>query len=204
MGVIATRLFVSHPVAAAQYVRLVSAEKDLRLAGEGNNFAVGVFDGELSSLEATLTVVRLKFPSMRALLLSFPSDEEACLRWAIRGVWGLVPYERYEQDLPRAIRQLAAGQLWFPPAVVTRWMQLDTARRESALRLPLTRREREVMEFLTRRLSNKEIAGILRISERTVKFHVGNILNKLHVSSRQELSAMWLPHPRLATAARGA
>ena len=66
--------------------------------------------------------------------------------------------------------------------------------RGSALRLALTPREREVMEFLLRRLSNKEIAEILGISERTVKFHVGNILNKLHVNSRQELSAKSVPY----------
>ena len=47
------------------------------------------------------------------------------------------------------------------------------------------------MELLLRRLSNKEIGSILHISERTVKFHVGNILTKLQVTSRRELSAMW-------------
>jgi DNA-binding CsgD family transcriptional regulator len=57
--------------------------------------------------------------------------------------------------------------------------------------IPLTDRERQVMELLLRRMSNREIGTILRISERTVKFHVGNILTKLQVTSRRELSALW-------------
>ncbi|MBI2956919.1 MAG: helix-turn-helix transcriptional regulator [Acidobacteria bacterium] len=73
-------------------------------------------------------------------------------------------------------------------------MRIDAARRASALRLSLTKRERQVMEFLLRRFSNKEIAEIIGISERTVKFHVSNILTKLQVNSRDELAAKWVPY----------
>jgi DNA-binding NarL/FixJ family response regulator len=51
---------------------------------------------------------------------------------------------------------------------------------------PLTAREREVLEMLARGLGNKEIAGRLKISEHTVKFHVGSILGKLGASTRTE------------------
>ena len=73
-------------------------------------------------------------------------------------------------------------------------MRFDAERRASAMQVSLTPREQEVLDFLLRRLSNKEIASILRISERTIKFHVGNIFHKLHVTSRQELSATCVPH----------
>lgn len=193
MGAISIRVFASHPVAAAQYTHLLATEKDFRLVADEDPFQVGVFDAEPASGETVLTLARLKFPAMRPLLLSFPCDENGCLRWLFRGVWGLVTYDRYEEELPRAVRQVAEGHLWFPAPTVMRWMRIDAARRASALRFPLTPREREVMDFLLRRFSNKEIADILNISDRTVKFHVGNILNKLHVSSRQELAARWLP-----------
>ena len=198
MGAVTVRVFSSHPIAAGQYTRVLTAEKDLCLASEEDPFQVGVFDGEAASIESVLTMIRLKFPSMRPLVLSLPCDENQCVRWLFRGVWGLVTYDRYEEDLPRAVRQLAEGQLWFPAPVVARWMQIDETRRASALHVSLTQREREVMEFLLRRLSNKEIATILRISETTVKFHVGHIFKKLHVSSRQELSAKSVPHLRVA------
>ena len=95
---------------------------------------------------------------------------------------------------PEELLDESISQLWFSPPVIVRWMRFDERRRASALHVSLTQREREVMEFLLRRLSNKEIATILRISETTVKFHVGHIFKKLHISSRQELSAKSVPH----------
>jgi len=194
MSQITTRVFASHPVAAAQYKRLLAGEPDFALAPEEEPFQVGIFDGESGSVEAVLTLARLKFPTMRPILVGFPCDDSESLRWLFRGVWGMVTYDRLEEELPRAVRQLAGGQLWFPAPVVIRWMRIDAARRTSALRLSLTQRERQIMEFLLRRFSNKEIAEILNISERTVKFHVSNILGKLQVGSRQELAAKWVPH----------
>ncbi len=194
MGAVTVRVFSSHPIAAGQYTRVLTAEKDFRLVSDEAPFRVGVFDGETSSAESVLTMKRLKFPSMRALVLSLPCDEDQCVRWLFRGVWGLVTYESYEKELPRAVRHLAEGRLWFPAPVIVRWMRIDETHRASALHLSLTQREHEVMEFLVRRLSNKEIATILRISETTVKFHVGHIFKKLHVNSRQELSAKSVPH----------
>jgi DNA-binding NarL/FixJ family response regulator len=194
MPQITIRVFASHPVAAGQYKRLLVAEPDISLPPEEDPFQVGIFDGESASVEAVLTLARLKFPTMRPVLVGFPCDDSECLRWLFRGVWGMVPYDRLEEELPRAVRQLAGGQLWFPAPVVIRWMRIDAARRSSALRLSLTQRERQVMEFLLRRFSNKEIAEILNISERTVKFHVSNILGKLQVTSREDLVAKWVPH----------
>lgn len=176
-----------------QYTRLLAAQRDLQVVAPEVRFHVGVFDSLSDSVEAVLTLARLKFPSMRPLLVSFPSSDNECLRWLFRGVCGLVTYDRHETELPQAVRQLAEGQLWFPAPVVMRWMRIDVARRTSALRLSLTRRERQVLEFLLRRFSNKEIAEILGIGERTVKFHVSNVLNKLQMNSRQELGARWVP-----------
>jgi len=50
----------------------------------------------------------------------------------------------------------------------------------------LSAREYEVLEFLARGCKNREIAAALEIEERTVRFHVGNILDKLNVKNRTE------------------
>ena len=55
----------------------------------------------------------------------------------------------------------------------------------------LTPQELHIAQLAVEGLSNKEIGSILRISERTVKFHVGNILTKLQMNSRRELSAAY-------------
>ena len=188
------RIFSSHPVAAEQYEKVLAAEKDFRLVRKEDLFQVGVFDSESASVEAVLTMARLRFPTMRPLLMAFPQDENECLRWLFRGVWGMVPFDRYKCDLPRAVRRLAEGQLWFPGPVIMRWMRISEARRASAYRMSLSKREKQIMELLLRRFSNKEIAEIAGVSERTVKYHVSNVLSKLQVHSRAELTAKWVPY----------
>jgi len=194
MAATTIRVFASHPVAAQQFTQLLAAEADFLLVSDDEPFQVGVFDTASASAETVLTLARLKFPAMRPVLVAAPCDETDCLRWLFRGAWGLVTYDYYREELPRAVRQLAGGQLWFPAPVVVRWMRIDAARRSSALHVSLTRRERQTMEFLQRRFSNREIAEILNISERTVKFHVSNILGKLQVTSRAELVTSRVPH----------
>ncbi len=188
---IVVQIFASHPVVAARYGQLLGVERDFRLAVREKCIDVGLFDGELPCLEATLTTARLACPSMRPLLLSYPCDEDECLRWMFRGVRGLVDYDHYERELTVAARRLAQGQLHFPAQVISRWNQLATATAQGA---PLTRREIEVAGLLSRRLSNKQIGGALGLTERTVKFHVGNILTKLGLGSRFEFYAISFTH----------
>lgn len=192
MGTINVRVFTSHPVIRAHYNRVLSAEHDFLLAEENDPLQVGVFDGEIGSFEVILTLARPKYPAMRPLLVSATSDNEACLRWLFRGIYGWVPCEHYEDQLANAVRHVAAGGFWFPRAVIAHWMQIAPSLSAPSLPLPLTGREREVLGLLLRRLSNKEIAGILGITDRTVKFHVGNVLNKFKVRSRGELAVSWM------------
>ena len=178
-----------------QYADALRADGQLQVVAGESGFDVGVFDRDSMSLmtvEREVAMARVKAPRMKPVLVCDACDPEEYVRWILRGIWGAVLYSRYVQELPAAVRQVAAGQLWFPPRVIARWMQVDAELHLRAQRTQLTEREREVTELLIRRLSNKEIANVLRISERTVKFHVGNVLAKLHVKSRQELSTIWL------------
>jgi DNA-binding NarL/FixJ family response regulator len=59
----------------------------------------------------------------------------------------------------------------------------------------LTSREAQVIELLMRRLTNKDISNVLEISERTVKFHVSNILGKFGIEDRHELLLALTPQP---------
>lgn len=58
----------------------------------------------------------------------------------------------------------------------------------------LTNREIEVADLVTRGLSNKEIANMLFITEKTVKFHLANIYTKMNLKSRAQLIVWCLPH----------
>jgi DNA-binding CsgD family transcriptional regulator len=69
---------------------------------------------------------------------------------------------------------------------------LSTDGEEQPLVEPLTRREQEVLAGVTQGLTNKQIAARLGISDRTVQFHLGNVLSKLGVASRTEAAVLAL------------
>ncbi len=186
MSPVTVRVFGAHPVAAAQYTRVVTAESDLRLTCD-DQFDVGVFDGALPCLEAVLRAACVTAPASRPILLVERCDEDCCMRWIPFGIWGLVAFDRYERELPEAVRVVASGHLWFPGRSIVRWMRIDRTGLAPYGATPLTEREREVLDLLVRGLSNKEIGGVLRITERTAKFHVHNLLGKLHVQSRRDI-----------------
>lgn len=117
------------------------------------------------------------------------TDSYALLR---QGVKGILTYAEAREQLPRALPQVAAGGIWVPRPVLSRFVDsiLSTTqgrrlRTDSAS--DLSRREQEVLSGLLENLANKEVAERLHISERTVKFHVSNLLAKFGVRRRADL-----------------
>ena len=90
------------------------------------------------------------------------------------------------EDLFQAIRVVHGGGSLLQPVVAARLLRQVSSPSPAALPEPLTERELEVLRLLARGRQNKEIAGELWISERTVKFHVSGILAKLGVGNRTE------------------
>jgi two-component system, NarL family, response regulator len=134
--------------------------------------------------------LRVRFPGSKFLALRPPettSDEEM-LRLLHSGIDGLVNFsDQLEEELPQAIEAVAAGDFWVPYHVVRQYVReiaqlldLQTARK-------LTARENQVLQLMVRRRSNREIGEALEISERTVKFHVSNLFNKIGVQDRRQL-----------------
>ncbi|HUJ20985.1 MAG TPA: LuxR C-terminal-related transcriptional regulator, partial [Bryobacteraceae bacterium] len=106
------------------------------------------------------------------------------------GLSGLVQASaNLDADLASAVTAIQAGCIWVPESAL-----LEHARRVQSLidgqlapHTVLSAREAQVLDSVTWGRSNKEIAGILVITERTVKFHVSNILSKLGLERRTEL-----------------
>jgi DNA-binding NarL/FixJ family response regulator len=104
------------------------------------------------------------------------------------GVRGFLLNEASGDEIVVALRAVAQGLLVLEP-LVGRTLTMAAAtidRDETGPEVPLTDREQEVLQLLARGLPNKTIATRLKISEHTVKFHVGSILAKLEASSRTE------------------
>ena len=192
MPVIAVRVFATHPLVHSMLARIISAESDLCLAAGDAPFDIGVFDCASEFADIVVADARRRSPRMHALMLADSIDENQCLRWILSGVRGVVTYDQVETQLTHAIRHLAQDQIWFPAQVALRWMLMELGAVRSSLPGGLTRRETEIVRLLSSRLSNKEIAGLLNVSERTVKFHATNIYSKLRIGSRQELDSLRL------------
>jgi DNA-binding NarL/FixJ family response regulator len=108
------------------------------------------------------------------------------------GAKGLLTYEEVPVQLPIALPLVANGGFWVPRAVLSGFVEsiLGGPHRQkltATLSANLSLREDEVLGSLLENLSNKEIGIKLNITERTVKFHVSNVLNKFGVRRRADL-----------------
>ena len=94
--------------------------------------------------------------------------------------WGILPLDTSADELLAAVHALSQG------LIVGERSLLFPAEEETLSSSPLTNRETEVLNLLSKGLANKQIAIALGISEHTVKFHVSSIYTKLNVTSRTE------------------
>jgi two-component system response regulator DegU len=112
-------------------------------------------------------------------------DEMSYMRTAFQlGAHGFLCKSCSRHELIDAIRHVHKGQLAFAPEVLA-----ERGRSTVLAPLPPTKREIEVLLALRQGLSNRQVASQLFVSERTVQFHVGNILSKLGVTSRGAAAA---------------
>ena len=108
------------------------------------------------------------------------------------GAKGLLSYSEAREQLPRALPLVANGGFWVPRAVLSGFVDSilggsHSRRLKADTSADLSPREQEVLNSLLENLANKEIGNKLNISERTVKFHVSNLLGKFGVRRRADL-----------------
>ncbi len=168
-------------------------EEAVRLAGEHapDLVLMDVRMPGLSGIEATQGV-KDAVPDTKILMLTI-SDEEEDLYDAIKaGASGYLLKEISIDEVADAIRSVNAGQSLITPSMAAKLLTefASMARKdEQAEQSPppkLTEREMEVLTLVAQGLNNRDIAKELFISENTVKNHVRNILEKLHLHSRME------------------
>jgi DNA-binding NarL/FixJ family response regulator len=132
----------------------------------------------------------------KVLMLTSDGSAEVVRAALARGAHGFIVHgELHPEDLPRAVRAIAAGQVWLSPSAASVAVQSVRARAETEsamrLRFGLTRRERQLVELLVDGLSNAEIAATLVLAEKTVKNHLNHVYAKLGVTSRTQAVALW-------------
>ncbi len=135
----------------------------------------------LDGVQATARI-HARWPATCVLVLTTYDTDADILRAIEAGATGYILKDAPREELYRAIRATAQGQSYLSPSVVTRLMGQLRAPDENAL----SQREVDVLNWVARGATNKEIAHTLHISEATVKSHLLHIFSKLEVSDRTQ------------------
>lgn len=152
----------------------------------------------MDGIEAT-AYLKQHFPEIKVLVLTSFSDQDRVLPALQAGAVGYLLKEMKPEQIVEAIRGSYSGNIQLHPDV-TQKLMLQMASTpppvETAVPRPqmnadhlieaMTKREKEVLLLIAQGMSNKEIAGILSIAEKTVKTHVSSILGKLQLADRTQ------------------
>ena len=185
---------------------VLSTEPNIEVVAEAENGEEAIAKAEEVAPDVVLMDVRMPrvngidaaraireaSPSTKIIMLTV-SDEDDDLYEAIKaGANSYLLKEVSVEEVPEAIRAVVQGQSLISPSMASKLLNEYTSlarRAEEKSQYPapaLTSRELEVLKLVARGQSNREIGEELFISENTVKNHVRNILEKLHLHSRME------------------
>jgi DNA-binding NarL/FixJ family response regulator len=143
----------------------------------------------MTGLQATRELQRRR-PELRVLILSMHESEQYLFEALRAGASGYVVKRVADRDLVEACRAAMRGEPFLYPGAVTALIKdhLRRARDGEPQRDPLTPRETEVVKLVAESYTNRQIAEALVISEKTVDRHRANILDKLGMRDRVELT----------------
>jgi DNA-binding NarL/FixJ family response regulator len=182
---------------------LLGADADLEVVGEAGDGAetlrlaaelapdLVLLDVSMPGESGIKTAVRLKaaHPELAVLFLTM-HEEEGLLHEALRaGAAGYVIKRAEASELSQAIRAASRGDVYVHPAMTRALLHqpVTSQHRRGAPAPELTPRELDVLRLLARGNTNRQIAGLLGLSTRTVESHRANLMGKLGLTSRVEL-----------------
>jgi two-component system, NarL family, response regulator DevR len=134
--------------------------------------------------------IRAAHPQVACIMLTSYADDEAHLAAVMAGASAYVLKQIRGRDLVDAVRAVASGRSLIDPATTARLMaEIQGTGAEDPGLGHLTRREREILELISAGKTNREIAAVLFLAEKTVKNYVSNLLAKLGMGHRSEAAA---------------
>ena len=147
-----------------------------------------ILDVELPGADGFSLLKRINdiSPETKVLFLSAKSENYYAGRAIRAGANGFVSKRKDYNDIFKAVEMLLSGYSFFPSDTVNLFSQ-KTSRRGETAELPLSNREVTVLRYLVNGLTNKEIAGQLLLSNKTISAHKSNIFSKLGVHTIVEL-----------------
>jgi two-component system, NarL family, nitrate/nitrite response regulator NarL len=207
----ATRIVLidDHPMLREGVAATLSAESDFDIVGQGDDADMAIqLAGDLQpdvmlldvsmpqggGLRAAREIADL-YPIIKIIMLTVSETEEDVLGAFKSGARGYVLKGVKGSELVRIIRTILGGEPYVTPKLAA--TLLGEAREKTAKSPPeadplsdLTRREREILELVAVGQSNKEVARNLNLTEKTIKYNMTNILQKLQVRNRVEAALL--------------
>jgi DNA-binding NarL/FixJ family response regulator len=131
--------------------------------------------------------IRLQAPEVAVLMLSMHDDEDYLFEALKAGASGYVLKHQADHDLVAAVRAVGRGEPFLTGEAQRSLVRAWLADGSTGPQEPLTAREQEVLKLIAEAHTNREIAAILHLSEKTVESHRANLLRKLGMRDRVEL-----------------
>ena len=200
-----SRLLIAddHPVVLRGLRLVLNAQPDLEVVAEAtdgeqaveralaDDVDLAILDismPRMTGLQAAREITRRK-PEVRVLMLSMHDNEQYLFEAIKVGASGYVLKTAVDRDLVEACRAAMRGEPFLYPGAVRALMRehLERARAGETLH-ELTPREEEVVKLVAEAHTNDEIAELLHISKKTVERHRANVLEKLGMRDRVELT----------------
>lgn len=215
MSAIRVLLADDHQLFRAGIASLLARERDIEVVGQARNGQEAVTLAQ--QLQPDVALLDIQMPlctgleaarqllaqqaSLKIIMLTISEKDEDLFTAVKAGAQGyLLKGSTSAQELVTAVRQVAAGeaiiasslvpQLLAEFAALSKEPEPELEEEEKEARPVLSERELEVLHLVSQGLKNREIAAQLFISENTVRTHLRNILDKLHVQNRVQAAAM--------------
>ncbi|OKJ16713.1 response regulator [Kitasatospora sp. CB01950] len=204
-GHIRVFLLDDHEVVRRGVHDLLSMDGDIEVVGEAGTAAealnrIPVVHPDVAVLDVRLPdgngvevcrEIRSQHPSVKCLMLTSFSDDEALFDSIMAGASGYVLKAIRGTDLLSAVRDVAAGKSLLDPVATSRVLARlrDGGEKEDERIAQLTKQERRILDLIGEGMTNRQIGNELHLAEKTVKNYVSSLLAKMGMERRTQVAA---------------
>jgi two-component system nitrate/nitrite response regulator NarL len=209
MNLVRVAIIDDHPLFREGVANMLASVDGIEVVGEGATAAdalkiaaelapdVMLLDIGLAGggIEAAASIARA-CPNLRTLMLTASEDEQDVAAALQAGARGYILKGSSGHEVVEAVRAIAEGDSYVAPNLAARLLTQRSKRMEAVVDEnphDLTSREGEIFAFVAQGMSNKEIARSFNCTERTIKHHVTNIMQKLNVRNRVQAALKFRP-----------